>query len=236
MTRHYFSWEEEVRDEIRNYIRGAYETIDIKTGGQEEDYLAELLNGLQGDVYNGEYGKITIRRTIFTARGSRSTERITGGDFAIITRIEQGPIIQEKVILVQAKRDHIDGLLKDRKLNEQIEKMKRFTPNPQVMSAPKKQDDKPIIYSGSKIHGGIQPSGFNIEDYFVRRIFTCIDGDTRNDIVDLVSDSDLSKLKIYAKRYPRDDYNFEYHGDVRRIIDRRSRQIKEIKVKDETKK
>ena len=46
---------------------------------------------------------------------------------------------------------------------------------------------------------GKRYKSYELNDYFVRRILTTFDGDTRPDFVDAVQDSRLVKLELIAK-------------------------------------
>ena len=87
--------------------------------------------------------------------------------------------------------------LKTNGLKEQIEKMKKLTKSPKVLILnPTAETRDPYVCSGNKIIDGKNFSKQKLADYFVRRILTTFDGDTRPEFVDAVNDSGLPLLHI----------------------------------------
>jgi len=58
----------------------------------------------------------------------------------------------------------------------------------------------PSVVSGNAIVAGNEYKNTPLGDYFVRRVLTTLDGDTRDDFVDLVKDSSLPQLRVIAKK------------------------------------
>jgi len=131
-----------------------------------------------------------------------AAEQWSGADMAITATISNPNMEVKKAILVQAKLGAVERMeprLRENLL-EQIRRMKRLTRSPQIMEIPDVGGRRiPRILSANKVLAGDLPSGYDLSDYFVRRVLTTLDGDTRPDFVGGVSNSRLTSLRIFAK-------------------------------------
>jgi len=200
--RHSFKFPFKIRNALKNHIRNAIDSVEPSRFRQEPDYVAALAVKMQGVIYDGNDGFVEIRSTIADSYGKGSAERWTGIDLAITAYVSDKEKTVSKAIVFQAKIGGISHLKSDEKLrlHKQIMKMKRLTRSPKVMEIVRHGNKRePYILSGNKIAHGKKPMRYSLENYFVQRILTTLDGDTRPDFVSNVQDSRMTKLKIIAK-------------------------------------
>ena len=201
MPKHAFRLPQEVIEAVRSHVRGAIDAVDPVRYRQEANYTAALLNRLEGIVYSGPYGLVEFKSTVFDDRGRHSAESRLGADHAIIATIEYQARIIKKVILFQAKLGDIQDLNSDqnRMLEGQIEKMRRLVAAPKVMQIPESNGKRyPQIISGNSILGGRPYKPLNLENYFVARVTTTLDGCTDPAAIEIASESSLSRLEVHA--------------------------------------
>jgi hypothetical protein len=156
---------------------------------------------LEGTPYNGEDGSVVITATNVNSVGPGAAERWSGADFAITATITKGDLSIRKAILGQAKL----GALTDLSARErermvgQIVDMRNLTQSPKVMLIHEIDDRRePVMASGTMIARDLDTQELSLPDYFVRRILTTLDGDTRPDFVDGVEESSLQRLRVVA--------------------------------------
>lgn len=202
MPKHAFKFPDEVVKAVRQYVQSAITAIDPARFSQEANYTAALIARLEGTAYKGSLGEISFENTVFDDRGANSAESIFGADHAIIATISDGQTTVSKAILVQAKLGRIDSLppKKLEALRKQIEKMKKVLPAPKVMEIPESNGKRfPSIISGNRILNGEDYRPMQLQDYFVARITTTLDGCTNPEVVVQVKDSSLRQLRIDAR-------------------------------------
>jgi len=200
--RHAFSFPEGIRGALKNHIEKAVSGIDMKGYLQEPAYTSALARSLEGTVYEGKGGYVKIKSTIVSDRGPHSAEKRFGADLSITASISDGTRGIRKAILIQSKLGRIDELSPSVKkmLKGQIQKMKNHTRSPKVMEIPVENGQRrPKIISGQRILGNEPYRSYELSDYFVNRILTTFDGDTRREFVDAVQESKLTQLNLIAR-------------------------------------
>ena len=204
MPKHGFRVPAEVAAAVRAHVRQAIAGVNPARYRQEASYTVALLNRLEGTAYEGVHGSVVFTSTVFDDRGPNSAESIFGADHAITATISRGEQIVNKVILVQAKR----GLLEDMTNSEtnflkgQIRKMQGLVPAPKVMQIPETQSPLrrlPQMVSGNNVLNDLPYRPMDLEDYFVTRVITTLDGCTDPIVVEAVQDSTLSQIRVSAK-------------------------------------
>lgn len=202
MPKHAFKLPPEVVEAVRQHVRNAIGAVAPSRYHQEANYTAALVNRLEGTAYQGPYGSVIFRATVFDDRGRNSAESRLGADFAIIATIADSHRTIEKVILVQAKL----GIVADMNqreaafLREQIRKMKQLVDAPKVMEIPAANDRRyPQMVSGNRILSETSYKPMSLENYFVARVTTTLDGCTDRRVVGLAEDSSLTKLHVDAR-------------------------------------
>lgn len=203
MPRHVFSFPIDVRNAVRSYVNNRVQNINPRRYRQEPDYVPVLVHSLEGIAYEGNHGSVEFKGTVFDSLGRGSAENRSGADFAITANISDGVTNISKAIIFQAKLGELDSLSPNelKRLEEQIEKMKRLTRAPKVLEISNEGDSRvPSVVSGNAIVAGNEYKNTPLGDYFVRRVLTTLDGDTRDDFVDLVKDSSLPQLRVIAKK------------------------------------
>ena len=89
---------------------------------------------------------------------------------------------------------------KSASLRKQIQKMKRFVPAPKVMEIPEAQGRRhPQMVSGNNILSGATYKPMSLENYFVARVTTTLDGCTDSRAIGIAEDSSLTKLHLDAR-------------------------------------
>lgn len=200
--RHAFSFPEHIREKVKEYIEKAVAGIDMKRFLQEPDYTAALATSLHGIIYEEKDGYVKVESTIVTSRGGNAAEKWSGADLAITASISVKNQEVRKAILLQSKIGRIDELSSSEKkiLKEQVQKMKRYTNSAKVMEIPVENGQRrPKIISGQRILANEPYRSYELGDYFVSRILTTFDGDTRQRFVDGVQESKLTQLKLIAR-------------------------------------
>jgi len=203
MPRHTFSFPKRVRDAVRGHVDQAVRSIDPRRFKQEPSYTAALAARLQGTAYRGPDGSVVFKSTIVDSLGRNAAESWSGTDLVITAEISDGRRTIRKAILIQAKRGHLDDLSPQnrRRLFGQIDKMRTLTKSPKVMDIPQRGGiANPGIYSGRVLRNGGTPQRYDLGDYFVQRVLTTMDGDTRPGFVDGVQDSGLTILRVVARK------------------------------------
>ena len=201
MARHTFKFPPEVVESVRAHVKRAIQAVDPRRYSQEPNYTAALVSQLEGRAYEGRYGSVVFHATVFDDRGRNSAESRLGADHAITAYITDGLRTVEKVILVQAKlgklreMNHRDAS----HLNEQIQKMKQLVPAPKVMQIPQSRGRRsPQMVSGNNVLNSSPYKPMDLEDYFVARVTTTLDGCTNRSVVEIVQESTLTKLHVSA--------------------------------------
>lgn len=201
MPRHSFSFPQEVRDIVRNYVDRQIYDIDSKRYNQEPKYVTTLLTRLEGIVYEGNFGYVQFKVTDIDDRGFNSAESVSGADFAITAVVSDGVTNIEKAILFQAKLGIIEEMNEGNLdfLKGQIEKMKDFTRSPKILEIEETGHVRlPSVISGNDVLNDRPYIKTHFSDYIVRRVLTTFDGDTSPNFVDAVQHSSLPKLNIKA--------------------------------------
>ncbi len=182
-------------------MRRAVEGLSANRFAQEPSYTAALLARLEGTPYNDEDGSVVITATNVNSVGPGAAERWSGADFAITATITKGDLSIRKAILGQAKL----GGLADLSANErermvgQIIDMRSLTQSPKVMLIHEIGNRRePVMASGTMIARNQDTQELSLPDYFVRRILTTLDGDTRPGFVEGVEESSLKQLRVVA--------------------------------------
>jgi hypothetical protein len=86
------------------------------------------------------------------------------------------------------------------RLLEQVRRMTRLTPSPQVLEVPQWNGQrKPRVVSGRSLLGREGYAALDLENYFVQRVLNTFDGDTRPDFVKGIQSSDLTQIHLLAK-------------------------------------
>jgi len=199
---HAFSFPEHIRRALRNHIEKAVSEIDMNRYFQEPTYTTALATKLAGVVYEQDDGYIKIESTVVNAQGRGAAEKWSGADLAITASVSKGNQGIRKAIMVQSKLERIEKLSPSRKteLMHQVQKMKQLTNSVKVMEIPVENGQRrPRIVSGQKILAGQHYKSYDLSDYFVMRILTTFDGDTRQRFVDAVQESKLTQLRLIAK-------------------------------------
>ncbi len=199
--RHSFSFPTHIRDAVRAHVRRAIDRIDPKRFHQEDPYTAALLISLDGVAYEGEDGFVGFKGTIVNSKGTNAAEHWAGADFAITADIRKGDFHVTKAILAQAKRGGLDGLstAERGRLVGQIREMRRLTRSPKVLLIREIDGRRePEVASGVRISEELATRPMGLPDYFVRRVLTTLDGDTRPEFVEAVQESSLARLRVLA--------------------------------------
>lgn len=199
--KHSFKFPEHIRNAVKKYIKSKVDAIDPQRFNQEPSYVAALAAKLDGIIYNKRDGYVEIQSTVVNNIGPGAAESWSGVDLAITAKISDRKKEVEKAILIQSKLGNIDSLSlsKRKKLNEQIEKMKKLTRSPKVMEISSGENKRRVkIISGNKILNNENYYPFDLSEYFTRRVLTTLDGDTGKKFIMGVKESNLSKLKVIA--------------------------------------
>lgn len=203
--RHAFSFPPHIRDAVRAHVRRAVEGVSSASFRQEPAYTAALLARLAGVAYEGPDGSVVFRATNVDSIGPGAAERWSGADLAITAEISRGNLTVRKAILAQAKLGELDDLPTGERgrLVGQIVDMRRFTRSPKVILIRELGDVRePLVASGIRIAGNLRTQALPLPDYFVRRLLTTLDGDTRPPFVAAVQESRLKQLRVLASIRP----------------------------------
>lgn len=190
---------------MKSYVVTATLNLSLGRYAQEPGYTAALLGRLDGTAYEGADGYVRFLSTVVTSSGPGSAEALSGADLAITAEVSDGERSVSKAILAQAKLGSLDAMPPHlrRQLENQIRKMRKLTRSPKVLTIENIDDRRvPRMLSGNKILAGEPQQGLELADYFVRRVLTTFDGDTRDDFVARVQDSRLNRLQVDARTVP----------------------------------
>jgi hypothetical protein len=200
--RHAFSFPAHIRDAVRAYVREAVAHVDPAGFKQEPAYTAALLARLAGLAYEGSDGSVVFRTTNVDSIGKGAAESWSGADLAITADIIKGDLRVTKAILAQAKLGGLEDLSSRERgrLVGQIQDMRRLTHSPKVILIRELDGRRePVVASGRRIAENSYTQGLQLPDYFVRRILTTFDGDTRPGFVTSVQESSLKQLRVFAR-------------------------------------
>ncbi len=192
--RHAFSFPTHVREAVREHVRRAVSEVSPERFAQEPAYTAALLARLEGAAYRRADGSVEFRATNVNSIGKGAAERWSGADFAITADIRKGDLSVTKAILVQAKLGGLEDLSppERRRLVGQIREMRHLTRSPKVLLVREIDGRRePEVASGVRIAEELHTEPLSLPDYFVRRILTTFDGDTRSIFVAAVQESSL---------------------------------------------
>jgi hypothetical protein len=187
---------------VRTHIRSALEPLDVGRFRQEPAYVNALLGRLIGVAYEGDDALVKLDCTSVTAIGRGAAEGWSGADFAVTATIREGSREIKKAILAQAKLGSIDELTATEadRLQAQLKKMRLVTRSPKVLVVPLRNGRRePRVLSGRQLLRGVVGKGHSLADYFVARVLTTLDGDTRPSFVASVSDGRLPDLHVTAE-------------------------------------
>jgi hypothetical protein len=199
--RHAFSFPVHIREAVRAHVQRAVDGLSSSRFAQEPAYTAALLARLEGTPYNDEDGSVVITATNVNSVGPGAAERWSGADFAITATITKGDLSIRKAILGQAKLGSLSELsVREReRMVGQIVDMRQLTQSPKVLLIHETGVRRaPVIASGMMIARSQDTQELSLPDYFVRRILTTLDGDTRPGFVDGVEESSLQQLRVVA--------------------------------------
>ena len=183
-------------------MRRAITGLNPERYKQEPAYTAALLGRLEGIAYSDSDGSVVFKPTNVNSIGPGAAESWSGADFAITAEIRKGNLGVTKAILAQAKLGSIQDLAPSRRedLAGQIQKMRHFTRSPKVVLYRDFDGQRePEVVSGVRIVEGLPSKPMSLPDYFVRRVLTTLDGDTRPDFVAGVQESSLKQLQVIAR-------------------------------------
>lgn len=200
--RHAFSFPPHIREAVRSHVRKAIEGLDPTRFQHEPAYIAALLGRLDGTPYEGSDGYVRFRSTNVNANAPGSAESWSGADLAITAEIGTDGVRVRKAILGQAKRGVLAELplSERRRLTDQIENMRALTRAPKVFFIEELEGRRePQVASGLRIAEGSPTQVLSLPDYFVRRVLPTLDGDTREEFVNAVQESSLSRLHVLAR-------------------------------------
>jgi hypothetical protein len=161
-----------------------------------------LLGRLAGVPYEGPDGSVVFRTTNVDSIARGAAENWSGADLAITADILKGDLGITKAILAQAKLGGLEDLrvAESSRLVTQIHKMREFTRSPKVLLVPELEGQRePQVASGVRIAAGVPTEHLPLADYFVRRILTTFDGDTRPGFISAVQESSLKQLRMFAR-------------------------------------
>ena len=167
--------------------------------------MTALLARLEGTAYEGTDGSVVFRATNVDSIGRGSAERWSGADFALTADISRGDLRVIKAILAQAKLGDLEDLpaVERGRLVGQIQEMRHLTRSPKVLLVRELDGRRePLMASGQIIAEGGAAQRLSLPDYFVRRLLTTFDGDTRPEFVAGVQESSLQQLRVLARIQP----------------------------------
>lgn len=203
--RHAFSFPTHIRDAVRTHVQQAVADVSPARFGQEPAYVAALLARLEGVAYEGPDGSVVLKTTNVNSIGKGAAERWSGADLAITADIRKGDLAVSKAILAQAKLGGLEDLALNQRgrLVGQILDMRSLTRSPKVILIREFDDRRePLVASGTRIAENLHTQALPLADYFVRRILTTFDGDTRPAFVAGVQESSLKQLRVFARVQP----------------------------------
>jgi len=203
--RHAFSFPIYIREAVREHVRRAVNEVDPKRFGQEPAYTAALLARLTGTAYRGPEGSVEFRSTNVNSIGRGAAERWSGADLAITADIRNEDLHVAKAILAQAKLSGLEELspVERGRLVGQIREMRHLTRSPKVFLVREIDGRRePEVASGVRIAAELPTEPMSLPDYFVRRVLTTLDGDTRPIFVAGVQESSLRQLRVFARIQP----------------------------------
>jgi hypothetical protein len=200
--RHTFSFPPHIREAVRAHVRRAIDQVSPARFAQEPAYTAALLARLEGTAYEGEDGSVIFTATNVNAVGPNVAERWSGADLAITAEIRNARLTIRKAILAQAKLGELEDLSSNERdrLVGQILDMRHLTASPKVILIRELDGRRePVVASGRLISENRPTQPLALPDYFVRRILTTLDGDTRETFVDGVQEGGLKQLRVFAR-------------------------------------
>lgn len=200
--RHTFKFPSRVQGAVREHVQRAVSGLPPAQFRQEPAYTAALLARLVGIAYQGPDGSVVFSATNIDSVGPGAAERWSGADLAITATIVQNGRALRKAILSQAKLGRFEQLSRteQERLIRQIHHMRRLTRSPKVMVIDEVDGGRePRMASGNSILIGRHSKGLSLPDYFVARVLTTLDGDTRSHFVEAVRDSSLRQLQVEAR-------------------------------------
>ena len=200
--RHKFKIPRRVQAAVREHVQRAVADLPPAQFRQEPAYIAALLTRLAGVAYRGPDGSVMFSATNVDSVGPGAAESWSGADLAITAIIEQNGRALRKAILSQAKLGRFDQLSRTERerLIRQIRQMRRLTRSPKVMLIYELDGRRePRMASGNGILIGRYSKGLSLPDYFVARVLTTLDGDTRSHFVGAVQDGSLRQLQVEAR-------------------------------------
>ena len=203
--RHFFSFPPNIRKAVRDHVQGAVAEVSPERFAQEPAYVAALLARLEGVAYQGSDGSVVFRATNINSIGRGAAEGWSGADFAITADIRRNDLTVIKAILAQAKLGGLEDLSASERgrLVGQIQNMRHLTRSPKVLLIRELDGRRePMVASGVRITEQAHTGALSLPDYFVRRILTTFDGDTRPDFVAGVQESSLKQLRVFASVQP----------------------------------
>ncbi|EIO4098045.1 hypothetical protein ACEV74_22300 [Vibrio parahaemolyticus] len=184
------------------HIKSAHQGIERKNYQQEAAYVSAVMGRLNGTIKDPKTSgtlEFKFETVVVNDRGPGAAESKYGADFAIVFNkkgVENGC---SKAILGQAKNGKSDDLSKRERtrLIGQCDKMYKHTADYIVVEAPQGGDTGPMVRIGDQREQlKIGKSRISLEHYIMNKLVGCHHGDRRDDFIDAVQDSSLSKLEI----------------------------------------
>jgi hypothetical protein len=203
--RHAFSFPTHIREAVRAHVQRAVTGLSPTRFAQEPAYTAALLARLEGVAYDGPDGSVVFKTTNVDSIGRGAAESWSGADLAITAEIRKGDLSVSKAILAQAKLGSLEELppTERGRLVGQIREMRILTRSPKVLLVRELDGRRePQVASGVRIAEELPTTPLSLPEYFVRRVLTTLDGDTRPEFVAGVQDSSLTRLHVLAQVRP----------------------------------
>ena len=213
---------------LSRHVSRAVARIDPLRYKQEPAYVTALFARLDGVVYRGRDLTLEFKSTIISDRAPGSAESVWGADFAIVASIRDEYNEVEKGVLGQAKRGSLDQLSRGDSSNfiRQVAKMNNATkaivgletpggtvvmPTIRILEIPRMIGDIPLYSSVRhydyvlKSHNNDEPAVFvgpaqPLAKYLGAELVRCLHGDTSEGFVKGLDNSDLSTLRIKARK------------------------------------
>lgn len=196
--------EKVVLEKLRQHVKNACEFLPRESFAQEPAYVNALLGRLAGDIELGQPGAmIQLRPTITTDHGPNTAEKEFGADFALTMTIMDENSVIVKGVLGQAKTDVIETLVKRERvrLDDQCEKMARYTDHFVVLEAPSRFSTIPTIRLGDPVTKKTQLEKYELHEYIVQKMLACRHGDKRPKFIEAIRESKMTKLAVVARGF-----------------------------------
>lgn len=194
---------QETRERLKNAIDGALRRVDFSNFGNEPNFTPALVQQLHEFEYEDDSLRVRFEGVTVTSIARGAAEGWSGADFSVVTIISQpGGADVRKATLVQAKRGRVNQLstAEYQRMLEQIRDMQALMKHPKVLEISTQKDGVPTIVSGVGIlqRRNLQHQTFG--GWVAKRVIPTFDGDARPHFVDAVLDTQLTSLRIHARK------------------------------------